>query len=149
MTISRVSGSRSYATAAFIILWLVIQIILPLVQKFELPTFRYRWARFSWSMYSRLGPRYEVRLFRIRDGGVAEPIPDVSRYVSGYRSPEPLPMIATYVSEEEVHDRFSRLVTHIARDRRDGYTYVASIRWTAYQRPIVPGLVEFHADAKE
>ncbi len=149
MTSRVVSGSRSYATAAFIVLWLVIQIVLPFVQKFELPTFRYRWARFSWAMYSRLGPRYEVRLLRTRDGGVAEPIPDVSRYVRGYRSPEPLPMIAMYVSEDEVHDRFFRLVTHIARDRHDGYTYVASIRWTAYQRPDVPSLVEFHADARQ
>lgn len=149
MTDSEVSGWRRYAITGFIVLWLAVQMVVPLVQKFELPTFRYRWARFSWAMYSRLLPRYEVRLFRTRGGGAAEPIPDIDRYVRGYRSPEPMPMIAIYVSEDEVHDRFSRLVTYLAREQRDGYTYVASIRWTDYQRPDVAGLVEFRAEAAE
>jgi hypothetical protein len=149
VTDSEVSGWRRYAITGFIVLWLAVQMVVPLVQKFELPTFRYRWARFSWAMYSRLLPRYEVRLFRTRGGGAAEPIPDIDRYVRGYRSPEPMPMIAIYVSEDEVHDRFSRLVTYLAREQRDGYTYVASIRWTDYQRPDVAGLVEFRAEAAE
>jgi hypothetical protein len=149
VTGSEVSGWRRYATIAFIVLWLSVQIVVPLVQKFELPTFQYRWARFSWAMFSRLGPRYEVQLFRTRGGRDAEPIPDIDRYVRGYRSPEPMPMIARYVSEDEVHDRFSRLVTHLARHQRDGYVYAASIRWTGYQRPGVAGLVEFRAEAVE
>lgn len=140
---------RPYATTAFIVAWLSLQIVVPLVQKFELPTFRYRWARFSWAMFSRLVPRYEVSLFRTQGTGDPEPIPDIGRYVSGYRSPDPMPRIASYVSEDEVHDRFSRLVTYLARERRDGYTYVASIRWTAYQAAGVPGRVEFRAEAIE
>lgn len=139
---------RRYAITAFIVLWLAVQIVVPLVQKFELPTFRYRWARFSWAMFSRLGPRYEVHLFRTRGAG-DEPIPEIGRHVRGYRSPEPMRLIALYVTEDEVHDRFSRLVTHLAREQRDGYTYVASIRWTGYRRPGVPGLVEFRAAAPE
>jgi hypothetical protein len=149
VTSSEVFGWRRRAIVAFIVLWLAVQIVVPLVQKFELPTFRYRWARFSWAMYSRLLPRYEVRLFRARGAGAAEPIPDIDRYVRGYRSPEPMSMIAIYVSEDEVHDRFSRLVTYLAREQRDGYTYMASIRWTDYQRPGVAGLVEFRAEAAE
>src|SRR2546422_6756839 len=140
---------RRYATTAFIVVWLSAQIVVPLVQKFELPTLRYRWARYGWAMYSRLGPRYEVRLFRTRGGGAAEPIPDIGRDVRGYRSPEPMPMIALYWSEDEVHDRFSRLVSYLARQRRDGDTYVASIRCTQYQRPGLSDLVEFRAEAAE
>jgi hypothetical protein len=136
-----------HATAAFIVLWLAVQIGVPLVQKFELPTFRYRWARFSWAMFSRLAPRYEVQLFRTRGAGDPEPIPDIDRDVRGFRSPEPMRTIAYYVTEDEIIDRFSRLVAHLARERRDGYTYVASIRWTAYQRADMPARVELRAEA--
>ena len=144
---SEVSEWRRYATTAFIVLWLGIQIVVPLLQKFELPTFRYRWARYSWAMFSRLGPRYEVTLFRTRGAGDPEPVPEIGRYVRGYRSPEPMSMTAAYWSEDEVHDRFSRLVTYLARERRDGYTYVASIHWIRYQRVDVPPRVEFRAKA--
>jgi hypothetical protein len=128
--------------------WLAIQVVVPFVQKFELPSLRYRWARFSWAMFSRLGPRYEVSLYRTRGAGPPEPVPAIDGDVRGYRSPGPMRMIALYWSEHEVHDRFSRLVTHLARERRDGYTYVASIRWTAYKSSEVPERVEFRADAK-
>jgi hypothetical protein len=129
-------------------MWLAVQIAVPFVQKFDLegPGLSYRYARYSWAMYSRLVPRYEVSLFRTRGAGDREPIPDIGRYVRGYRSPEPMPMMARYTSESEVLDRFTRLVTAIARERRDGYTYVASIRWTA-NRPGVSDLAELRADA--
>ncbi len=42
---------------------------------------------------------------------------------------------------------FSRLVTHIARDRRDGYTYVAAVRWLRYQRAELPVHTELRADS--
>lgn len=138
---------RTYAVALFIVAWLSVQIVVPFVQKFELPSLRYRWARYSWGMFSRLGPRYEVTLFRTQGPGPPEPIPDIGGYVSGFRSPDPMPRIALYGSEEEVHDRFARLVAFLARERRDGYTYVASIRWTGYQAAAVPGRVEFRAEA--
>jgi hypothetical protein len=142
---TEVRGWRRHAALAFIVAWLAVQIVVPLVQKFEIPTFRYRWARFGWAMYSRLVPRYEVRLFRVWGAGQPEPIPNIERYVRGYRSPEPMPMLALYVSEDEVHDRFSRLVAYLAREQRDGYTYVASIRWTEYAPAGVPSVVEFRA----
>jgi hypothetical protein len=137
---------RRYATAAFIMAWLAIQIVVPFVQKFELPSLRYRYARYSWAMYSQLGPRYEVSLFRTRGAGDHEPIPDIGRYVYRYRSPDPMPMIAAYQSADEVLDRFTRLVGAIARERRDGYTYVASIRWTS-NRPGATASAELRADA--
>jgi hypothetical protein len=97
-------------------------------------------------MFSRLVPRYEVSLFRKRGEGDGEPIPDIERYVYGFRSPEPMSMLAIYSSEAEVLDRFTRLVAAIARERRDGYTYVAAIRWTAH-RPGHSDYVELRADA--
>jgi hypothetical protein len=140
---------RRAATGTFIVAWLAVQIVVPFVQKFELPSLRYRYARYSWAMFSRLGPRYEVSVFRVRGTGEPEPIPDIDRVVRGYRSPDPMSMIATYWSEDEVHDRFSRLVAHLARERRDGYTYVASIRWIRYHADGVPGVVEFRADGTQ
>ncbi len=145
MTGPEIRGWHRHAAIAFIIAWLSVQIVVPLVQKFEIPTFRYRWARFGWAMYSRLVPRYEVRLFRVWGAGPPEAIPNIERYVSGYRSPEPMPMMALYVSEDEVYDRFSRLVSYIAREQRDEYTYVASIRWTDYPPAGVRNVVEFRA----
>jgi hypothetical protein len=120
--------------AAFIALWLSIQVLVPWLQKFPPPDFQYRWARYSWGMFSFVGSRYEVRLFRTADRGDTEPIPEMGRYVRGYRSPEPMRLRTVYWSEAEVLDRFSRLVSFIARDRRDGYTYVASIQWTRPRR---------------
>jgi hypothetical protein len=140
------SGWRRHAAVAFIVLWLGVQLLVPLVQKFELPGFHYRWARYSWGMFSRLGPRYEIRLYRTRDGGV-EPIPEVGRYVHGYRSPEPMATYAAYWTEDEVLDRFARLVTHIAADRRDGYTYVAAVQWIRYQRTDLPVRTELRAES--
>ena len=138
---------RRRAAGAFIVLWLGVQIVVPFVQKFEFPTFRYRWSRFSWAMFSRPGPRYEVTLYRTGGAAGVEPIPEMGRYVRGYRSPEPMAMIAAYWSEDEVADRFSRLVTYIAQTRHDGFTYVASIRWIRYQRSDLPDRVEFRAKA--
>ena len=147
-TESAPSGWRRHAAVTFIVLWLAVQLLVPLVQKFELPGLHYRWARYSWAMFSRPGPRYEIRLFRTRYGGSAEPIPEVGRYVRGYRSPEPMARYAPYWTEDELLDRLSRLVTHIARDRRDGYTYVAAVRWIRYQRVDLPVYTERRADSR-
>jgi hypothetical protein len=147
-TASVAGRGRRRLTVTFIVVWFAIQITVPFVQKFDLegPRLSYRYARYSWAMFSRLVPRYEVSLFRTRRPGEREAIPDIGRYVHGYRSPEPMPMRAIYSSESEVLDRFARLVTSIARERRDGYTYVASIRWTA-NRPGVSDLAELRVDA--
>jgi hypothetical protein len=141
------SGWRRRGAAAFIVVWLSVQVLVPLLQKFEPPDFHYRWARYSWGMFSSIGTRYEVRLLRTRGSGGAEPIPEVGRYVRGYRSPEPMRMRAAYWSEAEVLDRFSRLVSFIARDRHDGYTYVASIQWIRGPRADEPLHTEFRAQA--
>ena len=136
-TESTLTGWRRHAAVAFITLWLAVQIAVPLAQKLDLGASPspYRYARYSWAMFSRLVPRYEVTLYRTRAGGGREPIPDIDRWVHGYRSPEPMPMSAIYTSEGEVLDRFSGLVGAIARERRDGYTYVATVRWTANRPP--------------
>jgi hypothetical protein len=132
----------------FISVWLSIQVVVPLVQKlgFDASGLRYRYARYSWAMFSRPVPRYEVSIFRTRGAGDREPIPGIERYVRGYRSPDPMPMTSIYSSDDEVLDRFTRLVTALARERRDGYAYVASIRWTA-NHPGVSVPVEVRSDA--
>jgi hypothetical protein len=129
-----VTGLRQFAIVAFIVIWVTVQVAVPLIQKFELDRsgLPYRYTRYSWAMFSRLVPRYEVSLYRTRGTGDREQIPDISRYVSGYRSPDPMPKLAIYTSEAEVLGRYRGLIETIARERRDGYTYVAAIRWTAH-----------------
>ena len=139
---------RRHGAAVFIVAWLALQLVVPLVQKFELPGFHYRWARYSWGMFSRLGPRYEIRLFRTRGENAPEPIPDVSRYMHGYQSPGPMFRYAAYWSEDELLDRLQGLVDHIARERHDGYTYVAAVRWLRYQRADLPPRSELRAEAR-
>lgn len=141
------SGWRRLGATVFIALWLSVQILIPLWQKLGPPDFRYRWARYSWGMFSLIGSRYEVRLFRTGGGGETEPIPEVGRYVRGYRSPDPMRMRTVYWSEAEVLDRFSRLVSFIARDRHDGYTYVASIQWTRVSPGDQPAHTEIRVHA--
>jgi hypothetical protein len=145
---SSVQGWRRYAAVAFISVWLCVQLVVPLTQKLGVDPFalRYRYARYSWAMFSRPVPRFEVSIFRMRAGGDREPVPGIERYVRGYRSPAPMPMIAIYSSDAEVLDRFTRLVTTLARERHDGYAYVASIRWTA-NHPGGSKSVEIRADA--
>jgi hypothetical protein len=145
---SRVQGWRRYAALAFIGAWLGVQLAVPLVQKLGVDPFapRYRYARYSWAMFSRPVPRFEVSIFRTRGAGEREPVPGIERYVRGYRSPAPMPMIAIYSSDEEVLDRFTRLVSTLARERHDGYAYVASIRWTA-KHSGASDSVEIRADA--
>jgi hypothetical protein len=141
------SGWRRRGAAAFIVLWLSVQVLVPLLKKFEPPGFHYRWARYTWGMFSSIGPGYEVRLFRTRRSEGVEPIPEIGRYVRGYRSPDPMRMRAAYWSEAEVLDRFSRLVSFIARDRHDGYTYGASIDWTGGRRADLPAHTEIRVHA--
>jgi hypothetical protein len=137
------SGGRRYLVRAFIILWLTVQTVGPFVQKFEIPSFRYRYARFSWAMFTRALPVYDAALFRINETGEREPIPDIDRYIPGYQSPNPMRLKVHYLTVEEVQDRFARLITQIARDRSDGYVYVASIHWIKSVNPAVPDRWEF------
>ena len=146
---SELSGWRRRGAAAFIVLWIGVQVLIPFWQKFSPPDLRYRWARYSWGMFSQIRPRYEVRVFRTRGGGAEEPIPEIERYVRGYRSPGPMRLAAAYWSEDEVLDRLGRLVAFIARDRRDGYTYVATVRWIQGRRAGLPERSELRAQATE
>jgi hypothetical protein len=143
-----VNGLRRFAIVAFIVIWLGVQVTVPLIQKFELdrPGLPYRYTRYSWAMFSRLVPRYEVSLYRTRGTGDREPIPGIGRHVRGYRSPDPMPMLAIYTSEAEVLGRYRGLLEAIARERRDGYTYVAAIRWTAHP-PGTADRAELRVDA--
>ena len=127
--------------------WIVFQVAAPFFQKFELPSFRYRYARFSWAMYSRLVPVYELRLFRLNKAGQEEAIPGIERYVKGYQSPGPMRKRLVYMTPQEFRERLERLATFIAKERQDGCSYVASVRWIKYADPQLPERWEFRADA--
>ncbi len=119
-----------YFRNGFIILWLTAQITIPFVRTFDLQHGGYRYALFSWAMYSKPAVIYDVSLFRIAPSGHPEAIPDIKQFVEGYRSPQPMRMREYYRSETEIKKRLVDLVTHIAqKQHRAGYRYGASIRW--------------------
>ncbi len=120
---------RRRLISGFIVVWLAAQIIVPFVRKFDFPSFRYRYATFSWAMYSKPALVYDVSLFRSGKPGQSEAIPNVEQFVYEYQSPQPMRMREYYRSESEVQERFARLITHIARRSDDGHTYVVSIHW--------------------
>lgn len=133
------SGWRRRVLTTFVVGWLAVQIVLPFVKKFELPSLRYRNnSTFSWSPYSAPTLMYELSLFVRGADGNAEPIPNVERYVAGLWSPGPVPLRAPNDSVEQVQERYARLTAHIARARGDDREYVAYIRWLKHYRPGAP-----------
>ena len=129
----------------FVLGWIVLQVVFPFFQKFELPSLKFRYARFSWGMYSRLVPVYEMRFLRINSAGQEEAIPDINHYVKGYQSPDPMIRRAIYAKPEEILNRQQRLVTFMAEQHQDGYRYKVNIRWIKYADPNVPEQWEFQA----
>ena len=81
---------RRRLISGFIVVWLAAQIIVPFVRKFDFPRLRYRYATFSWAMYSKPALVYDVSLFRRGKPGQSEAIPNVRQFVQGYQSPEPM-----------------------------------------------------------
>ena len=115
--------------SGFIVAWLAVQIIVPFVRKFDFPRFHYRYATFSWAMYSKPALVYDVSLFRADKSTPSEAIPNVGQFVDGYRSPEPMRMREYYRSRAQVQERFALLITQIAKQTDDGRSYVVSIHW--------------------
>ena len=124
---------RRLGSSVFIVAWLALQIGLPVFQKFELPDGRYRTTRFAWAMYGRAPVSYEVSLFRTRGGDERQAIPDLSRFVYGYQSPEPMTRVLARESEAEMLERHAALIRFIAEQQADEYEYVVSIRRTGDQ----------------
>src|SRR5215469_12420746 len=151
------TGWRRYFSLAFIYLWLAIQIGGPFTQKFELPSLRYRYARFAWAMYSQPSAHIEVTMYRTDDQGeLREAIPDIARYGVWYRSPETMHLGDSFDTELEAKERFAALIRFIAKKQRDGYTYVVSGRTyvvsgraTKNNNPGIPNQWEFRAKAFE
>ena len=140
---------RKYLISAWIVIWLAIQILVPLFRKFDLPHLRYRYATFSWAMYSKPALLYDVSLFRINPLGQKESIPHIEQFVRGTHSPQPMRMREYYRSETEIKERLTRLVAHIARhepdhDRRIG----VSVQWIRKLSPEEPVRWDFCTDAK-
>ena len=143
-------GKRRFLVGAFIILWLAVQIIVPFVNKFELPSFRYRnIANFGWSPFSTPSMVYELSLYAEGEDGEKEPIPNIERYVMGLRSPGPIRLTAPNYGVEHVQNRYARLVTHIAKDRQDGRIYVVSIHWIRHYPADLPDQWEFRTQGIE
>ncbi len=120
---------RRYLISGFIFTWLAVQITVPFFRKFDFPHFRYRYATFSWAMYSKPALVYDVSLFRRGKPGQSEAIPNVGQFVHEYQSPQPMRIREYYRSEVQVQEQFARLIRHIAKQADDGRTYVVSIHW--------------------
>lgn len=116
------------AVALFIVAWLAVQILVPFVRKFELPGFRYRFATFSWAMFSHEPVRYSVTLFRISDEGRREPIPGIDLVAPGFATPEQQ-RFDSYRSIKQIQAWYRALIEHVAERAGDGRTYGVSVRW--------------------
>jgi hypothetical protein len=110
---------------------------------FELPSFRYRYAKFSWAMFARPPLLYELEIYRISREGKKEPIPHIKQYLPWYRPPGPLILNHSYYSVEEAQIRLSRLTTMIAEREGTEDSYVASVHWIRNSRPDVPKVWSF------
>ena len=108
-----------------IALWLGLQIGVPLVRKFELPTLRYRYASYSWAMFSRPSDPKTLDLHRRNASGRREPIPGLDRFVSDIPGQ---PWRMPYRSDAEIDAWITRLVEHIAERSEAGWEYVAVLR---------------------
>lgn len=128
---------KQKVTAGLILVWLTLQIVIPFARKFDLPHFQYRYATFSWAMYSKPGLYYDVSLYCEGPEGIRKGIPDIKKYVREYASPEPLSMHDYYRTKDQIQDWHARLVKAIAKNKKDGALYGVSIRWQT-----VPGLVD-------
>jgi hypothetical protein len=115
----------------FCVLWLSGQVIIPLLQKFDLTEHRYRYARHSWAMFGRNPLIYRVSIF-VRTEAGREAIPDLHKHVHGLRSPGPALKVEGYRSVEQVQAWHARLIEHIAAQRHDGREYVVEIVWTRH-----------------
>ena len=118
--------------------WLGLQLVVPFVLKFDLRTGEYHYSRWAWAMFSRLPLEYEVELYRESAAGAREPWPDLDDIWRGVQTGRRVD--TRYASRSEVEDRFAALVAHVARERRDGWTYVAELRWTENGSPGHPPL---------
>ena len=136
---------RRRLISGFIIAWLAVQIIVPFVRKIDFPHFRYRYATFSWAMYSKPALIYDVSLFRTDKPAQSEAIPTMGQFVYGYQSPQPMRIREYYRSRDEVQEWFARLITDIARRAHDNRTYVVSIRWLKPPELNQPAQWEFSA----
>ncbi len=136
---------RRRLISGFIVIWLAVQIMVPFVRKFDFPSFHYRYATFSWAMYSKPALVYDVSLFRTDKPAQSEAIPNVGQFVHEYQSPQPMRMREYYRSRHEVQEQFARLITHIARRADDSRTYVVSIHWLSPLELNQPAQWEFSA----
>ncbi len=121
--------SKHQLILVLIVAWLLIQTAVPFFRKFNLAPFQYRYATFSWAMYSKPALHYEVSLFRKNKHGQKEPIPNIERFVYGYQSLQSMPQREYYQTAAEIKDRFIRLVNYITAQEDPKFQYGVSIRW--------------------
>ena len=119
---------RRRLIGAGIAAWLALQIAVPLVRKFELPSLRYRHATYAWAMFSRPAEPFTVELYRRNSAGRREPIPGLGRFVSSPPAPGARLRIP-YRSGPEIEGWFLSLIEHIAERSDADWEYVAAFRW--------------------
>lgn len=125
---------RHRLVRTFITAWLAVQVGVPLVRKFGPPDWpRYRYATFSWAMFSRINQHFEVTAFR-REAGTSErqPVPRMDLYARGFND-EGVRVVPAeaYRTREQVKEHFAALARHVAGRRADEAWYGVSIRFRA------------------
>ena len=112
----------------FIVLWLGLQLAVPLVRKFELPSLRYRQVTFSWGMFSLDTTVYRVRLVRENAGGRRHPVRSAGRFAPELARCGRV-VLDPYHPPRVLEARYARLLAHVATRQRDGQRYHLAFRW--------------------
>jgi len=128
-----------------LIVWLVLQIGIPFFRKFGTFPFTYRYATYSWAMFSKPRVHYEVSLFRRNSNGDKETIPDVAQFTSEYHSAKTRAS-DYYRTPAEIKDRFTHLVNYIAEREDPNFEYGVSIHWVTLFDPNEPAQWEYYAN---
>ncbi len=138
------SSKRELLILIFIAVWIFVQMAIPFIRKFELSPFKYRYATYSWAMFSKPALRYEVSFFRKKPGGEKEAIPDMNKFDFRYRSPESTSRNEYYQSTAEIKNRFRQLIQYIAQHEDPNFKYGVLLRWTQQFDPNEPKEWEYH-----
>ncbi len=101
-------------------------------------------------MYSKPGSNLDLSFYRTKPGSdLQEPIPDIHKYVAGYRSPEPMNLWLARRTDHEAVEHFAKLIRFIAAERNDGYAYVVAGHWKQKNDVDLPEQWEFRSEGRD
>jgi len=146
---TRPGGAARHGLDAFLVVWLVVQVALPLVAGLDLSEGRYFAGPFSWSMFSHRRLRAEVALYVEDAQGARRPVKDRGRLDRGLPGASLEPGgFGFYEKEGGSEVRLRALVDHLAATRRDGCLYGAEILWQRTRDPAWPRYWHYEARAE-